>query len=124
MRLTDEELETLLTQINAPRPVREKVATVRANGHLTYPVLSAIVGIRQNTLEVKVHRLRQRRHREAQRLPDLSGPRETSALVQLIRGKRHRPDHGPRQGRNRYTGQWEEAWDRSPYPNLYELVRG
>jgi hypothetical protein len=110
MRLTDEELTTLLDQINAPRPVREKVATVRANGHLTYPVLSAIVGVRQNTLEVKVHRLKQRRHREAQRLPDLkesprfsfrSGPRRNGAIYH---------DHGPPLGWNEYGEYWEEVW--------------
>jgi HAMP domain-containing protein len=62
MRLTDEELTTLLAEVKASGKMRDRLIRLRElrEGDLTYPVCAAALGIKQEALEKSVQRMRQR----------------------------------------------------------------
>lgn len=117
MRLTDAELTTLFEQVKPLPEIREKVMAARDHDRLTYRVLAKLLGEERRALEMRVYRIRKQRDEE-----------ELAARPVLVRGSgwswRAAPrrngtvnrDHGPLIGLNRFTGQYEEVWLRSPYP--------
>lgn len=117
MRLTDEELTTLLDQVQPHPLIRERVTETWRNDGLSYVVLSGLLGEDRHCLEQRVYAIRKRRDREEAHHRPRRVYVERGNLIRM----QHRNgsvgrDHGPLIGLNRYTGEYEEVWLRSPYP--------